>query len=177
MACSTRRRAAGLLLLLVLAGCTSGHLLDRARTRETLAAYRGVWLDDELLVVAWDATVSDHRGRPVGHAARVTAVPLEPLRRTEAPPVDTIPSRTLTRVPASPGRAVPLDGAAASARDDGVLVVRDPPAPDAVLYPGTLTRVPIAPWVWPLLPFTAAFDVVGTPVLVLLAPAVIVPGD
>lgn len=174
---SPGRRAAVLLLLPLLAGCTSGHLLDRARTRETLAAHRGVWIDDARLVVAWDATVTDHRGRRVGRATRVTAVPLEPLRRPEPPPVDTVPTEALSRIPASPGRPMPLDGASATVRDDGALVVHDPPAPDAVLYPGTLTRIPIAPWVWPLLLVTAAIDAVATPVLVLFAPAVIVPGD
>jgi hypothetical protein len=174
MGCSTRRRAAALLCTLpLLAGCVSGHLLDRARTRETAAGYRGAWIDDERLVVAWDATITNHRGRPVGTATRVTAVPLEPLRRAEPPPVDTIPTTPLAAVPADPGRPVALD----AARDDGALVLHDPPAADALLYPGTLTRIRIAPWVWPLLPFTAAIDVVGTPVLVVLSPIVILPGD
>lgn len=162
-----------LLALPLLAGCVSGHLLDRARTREAVAGWRGAWIDEARVVVAWDARITDDRGRPVGTAARVTAVPLEPLRRAQPPPVDTIPTTPLAVVPASPGRAVALP----APRDDGALVLRDPPAPDAVLYPGTLTRTRIAPWVWPLLPFTAAVDVVGTPTLLVLSPIVILPGD
>jgi hypothetical protein len=173
---STSRAALLVALAACLGGCVSGHLLDRARTREAVAGYRGVWLDDDQLVVAWDATITDDRGRTVGRATRVTAVPLAPLRRAEPPPVDSIPGRPLAAVPESPGRAVVI-GDDATVRDEGVLVVRDPPAADAILYPGTLTRIRVAPWVWPLLPFTAAFDAVATPVLVALSPLVIVPGD
>jgi hypothetical protein len=32
-------------------------------------------------------------------------------------------------------------------------------------------------WVYPLLPFTAAWDAVTVPVLLVFAPAVIIPGD
>lgn len=176
MARSTSRAAALLVALPLLAGCVSGHLLDRARTREAVDGYRGVWIDDDRLVVLWDAAVTDDRGRLVGRATRVTAVPLAPLRREDPLAVDRIPRAALSSPPAEPARPVAL-GDGATVRDDGVLVVRDPPAADAVLYPGTLTRIRVAPWVWPLLPFTAAFDAVATPILVALSPLVIVPGD
>ena len=179
MAGSTSR---GALLLLgpLLAGCMSGHLLDRARRREAVSQVRAAWIDGDRLVVAWEGTATNHRGRQVESVARVTAVPLEPLRRADPPPVDTIATTPLPRLPPAPGRPVTLGGAGAPAAtlgEDGVLVLRDPPAPDATLYPGTLTRIRIEPWVWPLLPFTAAVDAVATPVLLILSVVVILPGD
>jgi hypothetical protein len=66
-------------------------------------------------------------------------------------------------------------------------IVREPGSPerllavggngDAFLDPAVLTRRRIAPWVYPLVPFAAAFDGVAVPVLLFFAPAVIIPGD
>jgi hypothetical protein len=47
----------------------------------------------------------------------------------------------------------------------------------APFYSSALTRTHAAPWVYPVLPFTLAFDAATNPVLLFFAPAVIVVGD
>jgi len=40
-----------------------------------------------------------------------------------------------------------------------------------------LTETRTAAWVWPLFPLAIVYDVVALPVLLVFAPAVIIPGD
>ena len=56
------------------------------------------------------------------------------------------------------------------------LLVRDADG-GAFLDPAVLTRTHTAAWVWPLFPFAVVYDVVAVPVLLVFAPAVIIPGD
>ena len=45
------------------------------------------------------------------------------------------------------------------------------------LDPAVLTLTRMAPWVWPLLPLAVVYDAVAVPMLLVFAPAVIIPGD
>jgi hypothetical protein len=45
------------------------------------------------------------------------------------------------------------------------------------VYSSALARTRMPAWVYPLLPLTGLIDAVTNPLLLLLAPAVIVPGD
>jgi hypothetical protein len=56
------------------------------------------------------------------------------------------------------------------------LLVRDADG-GAFLDPAVLTETRLAPWVWPLLPLAVVYDAVAVPVLLVFAPAVIIPGD
>jgi hypothetical protein len=112
-------------------------------------------------------------------------IPLAKLR--ENPPVEPFPVEYLSDDTPLGGQRVDLDhgqGTAAlevhtDARGRHASLVlhdaRDGRYPP--IYSSALARTDIPLWVYPLLPVAAAIDAVTNPLLLLLAPAVIVPGD
>jgi hypothetical protein len=158
---------------LACAGCATGHLLDRARRWERPVAWERAAVADGRLEVAYTAAIRDQFWRPRATRRRRAAVPLAQFGRVgltadavrwEPRPPDAPVVGTPIRLRAEPGAA---DGGRLFAACDG----------EAFLHPAVLTRRRLAPWVYPLLPLAVAYDVVAVPVLLALAPLVIVPGD
>jgi hypothetical protein len=186
--CTDRRLAVALLLPVAVAasGCVTGHLLDAARRREQVAAYREARLDGDRLLVRYTARVVDDDGRPLAEVARQAAVAIADLRVRAS--VESLPVERLPDDAPLPGRALPLGPAAGAA--PFVSVARTPADPAAALvlheeggavapplWSAALGRTRTAPWVYPLLPLAALVDAATTPVLLFFAPAVMVAGD
>lgn len=184
MASSTSRLLA-LVVALATSGCVTGHLLDAARRWEAPADFEAASLDGDRLVLRYRAAVTDDEGAPIGERRRCVAMPVASLRNARATPaVDDLPADgplpgerlpLLDASDATNGRAIaithPTDGGPAR------LELRDGRTPSASLYANALTRSSTATWAYPLLPLAGAVDVVGVPVLVFFAPALLVMGD
>jgi len=183
------------LLAAVLPGCVSGHLLDAARRHERPIAVTAAAVDGDRLVVRYTAEVLNDAGDRLGTADGAAAIPLATLRAAQSPAADAVspswlsPSGSVGAVPVTIERAG-HSGAGATcagpvleviAKDgrDTALVWRDPPGapPYAPVPLAALTRSRTAPWAWPLMPPMLAVDAVLTPVLVILAPSVMVLGE
>jgi hypothetical protein len=86
--------------------------------------------------------------------------------------------RVTLRVGADPPEGAPIF---VQVEDNGDqltrLILHDPPAAYAPLYAGAFLTTRTPPWVYLLVPLGLAVDVVVDPVLLLLAPAVLVAGD
>ena len=193
--CRRPRLAALALLSAVLPGCVSGHLLDAARRRERPIAVTGAAVDGDRLVVRYTAEVQNDAGDRLGTADGAAAIPLATLRATQSPAADAVapswlsPSRSGIGVPVTIERdghggagatcAGPVLEVIAKDGRDTALVWRDPPGapPYAPVPLAALTRSRTAPWAWPLMPPMLAVDAVLTPVLVILAPSVMVLGE
>jgi hypothetical protein len=159
---------------LVCSGCATGHLLDRARRWERPIAYEQAAIGDGRLVVSYTAGVTNQFWRRLGTHRRTASLPLAQFadegltvedvrveRLADDAPVAGAPTvLRLAQQPGQPERLLVLDA-------DG----------SAFLHPAVLTEERLAAWVYPLLPFTAAWDAVTVPVLLVFAPAVIIPGD
>jgi hypothetical protein len=79
---------------------------------------------------------------------------------------------------AGPGASPALEIDADARGHDARFVLHD--AGDGrypAVYLSALARTRMPAWVYPLLPLTGVIDAVTNPLLLLLAPAVIVPGD
>ncbi len=160
----------------LLSGCFSGHLLDHARRREQVRTWQEAFVDGDDLLVRYAAVDVDDAGRPAGTTERWATIPLAEVRAGDRP-VDTLTVGWLSDADARRRReqAVPIQVVHG---DTGLIVLDTPEAvPLPPLPAGAFTRLHLEPWVWPLLPFTLAVDAVGTPVLLLFAPAVITVGD
>jgi len=196
MASSRRRRPAALALLAaLLPGCVSGHLLDAARRRERPVAVTAAAVDGDRLVVRYTAEVQNDAGDRLGTADGAAAIPLATLRAATSPPADAVspswlsPSRSGSGVPVTIERAGrdgggptcggPVLEVVAKDGRDTALVWRDAPGapPHAPVPLAALTRSRTAPWAWPLMPPMLAVDAVLTPVLIVLAPSVMVLGE
>ena len=193
--CRSHRPAALALLAAVLPGCVSGHLLDAARRRERPVAVTAAAVDGDRLVVRYTAEVQNDAGERLGTTEGAAAVPLATLRAAESPAADAVspvwlsPSRAGSGVPIAIERVDRSGGAATCAgpvlevvaKDgrDTALVWRDAPGapPHAPVPLAAFTRSRTAPWAWPLMPPMLAVDAVLTPVLVILAPSVMVLGE
>jgi len=193
--CRRPRLAALALLSAVLPGCVSGHLLDAARRRERPIAVTAAAVDGDRLVIRYTAEVQNDAGDRLGTAAGAAAIPLATLRATQSPAADAVapswlsPSRSGIGVPVTIERdghggagatcAGPVLEVIAKDGRDTALVWRDPPGapPYAPVPLAALTRSRTAPWAWPLMPPMLAVDAVLTPVLVILAPSVMVLGE
>jgi hypothetical protein len=159
---------------LVSAGCATGHLIDRARRYERPIAYERAAIAEGRLTVAYTAAETNQFWRRLGTHRRTAAVPLAQLvdegRTVEDVRVERLPDD-------APVVGTPL---VLSLVPDGgrrdALLVRDANG-GAFLDPTVLTEERIAPWVYPLLPLALAYDAVAIPVLLVFAPAVIIPGD
>jgi hypothetical protein len=156
---------------LVSGGCATGHLLDRGRRYERPIAYERAAIDDGRLTVAYTAAERNQFWRQLGTHQRTAALPLAQFAhagltvdrvRVERLPDDAPVLGTPTALRLAP----PCDA----------LLVRDADG-GAFLDPAVLTQTHMAAWVWPLFPFAVAYDVVALPVLLVFAPAVIIPGD
>jgi len=177
-------------------GCLSGHLLDAARRRERVIAYREAFTDGSRLLVRYTAEVTNDAGEPVERHDRWATIALDDLRAPEPPAVEAFPvGRGAPEAPRRRGQPVPLwvaeDGTPATALSAPALqirsidgrhvsfVFRDASSVDGCrpFYSAALTRVSTNRWFYPLLPLTLAVDAVADPVLLLFAPAVIVVGE
>jgi len=191
--CSTRRRApAAALALLALAapGCVTGHLLDAARRRERPVAVHEAALDGDRLVLGYTASVCDDRGRPLGQAARRASVPLAQLGDASRP-TDAFAVEHLAPDGPLPGRALVLvrSGDAPPAPPFVEVSALDEIASPSVTLHGrdgrvapafpteALTQLTTRPWVYPLVPLSAAFDAATLPPLLLLGTPLFVLGD
>ena len=193
--CRRPRLAALALLSAVLPGCVSGHLLDAARRRERPIAVTAAAVDGDRLVIRYTAEVQNDAGDRLGTAAGAAAIPLATLRAAQSPAADAVspswlsPSRSGVGVPVTIERdghgdagatcAGPVLEVIAKDGRDTALVWRDPPGapPYAPVPLAALTRSRTAAWAWPLMPPMLAVDAVLTPVLVILAPSVMVLGE
>jgi hypothetical protein len=182
MGCSTdaggrRRRpriAAIVAASLVLPGCATGHLIDRARRWERPIAYEQAAIADGRLTVAYTAAETNQFWRRRATHRRTAALPLEQFADRALTVEDVRVERLADDAPVA-GTPTPLR----LTRDDGGqdrLLVLDADG-TVFLHPAVLTEERIAPWVYPLLPLAAVYDAVTVPVLLVFAPAVIVPGD
>lgn len=190
MACCTERLVAGVVLAAVASGCFSGHLLDAARRRERMLHVQEAFVGDDELVLRYAAVDANDAGRVVDRREQWVAIPLADMR-TAGRPVDTLDVTWLDATSArrrsgrpvaivrTPDPGAPsLEAVTADGRDVALVLHETrgvSPAPP--LDTRAFTRIHVRPWVWPLLPFTFAVDAVGTPVLLLFAPAVIALGD
>jgi len=175
------------LVALAMQGCVTGHLLDAARRIERPVAYEEAALDGDRLVVRYAAAVTDDDGQPIGRAERRAAIALADMRRADVP-IERFPVRHLPDRGPLPGGSLLM-----SCRDRArpVLTVEDAADgrpyrlvleeagvdPPGAFYSAALTERRSALWVYPLLPFSLAFDAVTNPVLLFFAPAVIVFAD
>ena len=159
---------------LVSSGCMTGHLVDRGRRWERPISYEKAAIADGRLTVTYTAAETNQFWRRLATHRRTAAVPLaqfadegltvEDVRvvrlADDAPVAGTPTLLRLTQDHERPGRLLVLDA-------DG----------SAFLHPAVLTEERIAPWVYPLLPLAVVFDAVAVPMLLVFAPAVILPGD
>ncbi len=183
------------LLVVVLPGCLSGHLLDAARRRERPVAIAAAGLEGDRLLVRYMAEVTGDDGAALGRTEAAAALPLAALRAPVSPAADTVarawvaPARVARSQPVPIARAGAPDGSAGCTgptlvvvSEDGrdtALVWRDGPAAAswAPVPTAALTRLRTAPWAWPLLPAAVAADAVAVPVLMFFAPALMVVGE
>ncbi len=195
MGCCRRRRAVPLAVLVAtLPGCVTGHLLDAARRRERPLAITAAGLDGDRLLVRYTAEITNDAGRSVGTTESAAAIPLSALRVPAPPAADAVSRAWVAPTEVARGQPVIVARGATSTTDtcagaslevvpgdgrDVALVWRDGGAtpPWAPVPTAALTRLRIAPWVWPLLPATVAADIVVAPGLLFLAPTVMVLGE
>ncbi|MGH7894641.1 MAG: hypothetical protein ACREQL_08225 [Candidatus Binatia bacterium] len=175
-------------MALASSGCVTGHLLDAGRRWEQPATFEAASLDGDRLVLRYRALVTDDDGEAIGAVQRRAAVSVDALREgmatVGAPRIELLPDQGPLD-----GRPLPLVAA-----DDGVarprieishppgggparLALYDERGPGAPLYSNAFARSSTAGWVYPLLPVAVAVDVVGVPVLLLFAPAMLTIGD
>jgi len=178
----------------MLPGCVTGHLLDAARRRERPIAITAAGLDGDRLLVRYTAEITNDTGRRVGTTESAAAIPLSALRVPAPPAADAVSRAWIAPTEVARGQPVIVARGAASTTDtcaaaslevlpgdgrDVALVWRDEGtiSPWAPVSTAALTRLRIAPWVWPLLPASVAADVVSGPLLLFLAPTVMVLGE
>lgn len=165
-------------------GCVTGHLLDAARRWETPADVEAASLDGDRLALRYRVTVNDDLGDAIGERRRSIAVSIASLRSDVTPAIEELPDDG-----SLPGRPIPVargidatDTPALAVTPSGEgrpmrLDLRDDRTAGATLYTNALERSSTAAWAYPLLPFAAAVDAVGVPVLIFFLPAVMVMGD
>jgi hypothetical protein len=181
---------AGVVVLLGLAapGCVVGHLAEAARRWERPVGYQAASIDGEQLRLAYTALVTTDAGTPLGRRERRSAVALADLRAPGVPieAVRVVPLPDGDGLGGTPLALVARDGGhtpfpVLEVTEDGagptVLLLRDGDGPYMPLYANVLTRRSTAPWAYPLVPFALAVDAVVVPVLIVLAPVVLLSGD
>jgi len=185
MGCSTERLIVGLVAVAA-QGCVTGHMLDYAREIERPVAYREAALDGDRLLLAYDTVVINERGHRLARRERRAAVALADLERDL--PVDDFPVVRLPDDAPLSGQRVALDGRLGATPALEIETAPDGRQTSFVLHDANdgrrrtfqsaaLSQQRVAPWVYPLLPLGVAIDAVSNPVLILLAPAVMVTGD
>ena len=180
------RRAAAALLAAATSGCLSGHLLDAARRWEAPQAIEQASVAGDRLVVRYRVLVTDDADEPRGARTVRAAVRLASLRSPPPPACleveredDAGPLGGTPVTIARKGSPAPAPALEVASRDGRpvLLVLRTDESTYAPLPASALSRSWTAPWAYPLLPAALAIDAVGVPVLLLFAPAVILPGD
>ena len=178
---SCTRTLAALVFALACSGCATGHLVDRARRWEQPISYEQAAIVDGRLSVVYIAAERNQFWRQLATRRRVAAVPLAQFTNDE-PSVDAALSVEAVEVERLPddaelaGTPVHLHIQPEEAGEPR-LFASDSEGGALFLHPAVLTRKWIEPWLWPLLPFVAVYDAVTVPVLLVFAPAVIIPGD
>jgi hypothetical protein len=178
----TSLRALALGALLLSSGCVTGHLLDLGRRREYLESVREAWVTQDRLVIRYDARVTDDDGRAVGRTERWAAVALADLATTTVPQVEHLRSWSGAgrRVAIRDGTGAPPDApllCVTRVAEENLRLAYEEPADPGVLYANAVTDVWTTPWIYPLMPLTLAFDLVTTPPLAMMAPAILVMGE
>jgi hypothetical protein len=181
-----------LLLVVLVQGCAAGHLLDAARRRERVLTYDAAALDGERLRLRYQALASDDTDVSLGRREREVAIARS---RLVAEPWSVVGSSCRARAVAAGSRPAGQPVAIVHSpqpvtsrpsllvrRVDGrdvafTLVDGAGPQPGAEFDSGRLTCASIAPWFYALLPFALVADAVVDPVLLFLAPAVLLIGD
>jgi hypothetical protein len=156
---------------LLLAGCATGHLLDRGRRYERPIAYERAAIADGKLTVAYTAAERNQFWRQLATHQRTAAVAL-----AQFGDAGLTADRVRVERLADDAPVVGTPTALRLAPPCDTLLVRDADG-GAFLDPAVLTETRMAPWVWPLFPLAVVYDVVAVPVLLVFAPAVIIPGD
>ena len=181
MGCSVSRLVA-LALGLGAQGCITGHLLDAARRIERPVAFEDAVLTDERLVLRCTALVTNDLGEPLVRRECRAAITLADLRRS--PPVEDYPvqrladgarvegRRVVLRAPVPAGPFLDIDSG-----DEQFILHTGEDGTYPAFHSAALARTRTAPWAYPLLPLTVAFDAATDPVLLFFAPMVIVLGD
>jgi hypothetical protein len=188
----TRRlgtRAALVLLLLGGEGCVTGHLFDAALRREQPLSYHDALLDQDRLALAYTALVTNDAGKVLGRRERRVALSLAELRRHDLA-VEAFPVEPLADDAPLSGRRLALEPEAKAGASAYLEIERDPngrevrfvlhdpgSGPYAPFYSTALTRTSTEPWVYPLLPLSAAVDLASFPVLVVFFPVMMLIGD
>ncbi len=169
------RRFAALAAALACSGCATGHLVDRARRWERPIAYEQAAVADGRLSVLYIAAETNQFWRRLGTRPRVAAVPLAQFAHAELSVEDVRIERLPDGTPLA-GTPVHLHIEPEEAGEPR-LFAADREGGALFLHPAVLTREWVEPWVYPLLPFAVVYDAVAVPVLLIFAPAVIIPGD
>ena len=197
-----RRSALAPLLSLTLSltgglGCATGYLLEAGRRTEAPLAYREAYTDGRSLWLVYEAQTVDSSGEPLGRRVRSASVELAELDPARGTPLDAVRFERVApaRVPrqgAAPvalwieGEPAPADPPHAPrllVEVDGgrqrtlTLVDFDGVPPDARVHSGTLVERSSAPWLYPALPFAAAWDAAWLPILLPLATPLFVAGE
>ena len=184
MASSSSGASALLLLSFVVAGCWSGHLFEMGRVRESVVAYHGAFSDGERLLLDYSVELADWRGRPLRHERRAAAVPVAALSAAPELPVDAFPVERmrLSGARSSDDRRLPLVAAdtpdaapgapyvavlGGDGRHAGFLLCAAHDLCRGVFRSEALYRDHTAWWVYPILPFSVALDLVLLPAQVI----------
>jgi hypothetical protein len=162
-------------------GCTTGQLLQAGRYHEEVASYERAFLSADRLLLEYVVEFGDRGGAKRGSARREVALRLEDLRADPGIAVEDFPvqrlalgeslgsgTRPLEVISRDPGKAVNGRGLVVEVegrRPVGFSLVDGEGSP-ARFHSGALYRPHYRWWVYPLLPFTAALD------LLLLVPQV-----
>ena len=172
---------AGLCVWIAGLGCTTGQLLQAGRYHEEVTSYERAFLSVDRLLLEYVVEFGDRSGAKRGAARRAVALRLEDLRADPGIAVEDFPVQRLQLGESLGSETRPL---AVISRDTGNaangrrLVVEvegrrpvgfslvDGEGSPARFHSGALYRPHYQWWVYPLLPFTAALD------LVLLVPQV-----
>jgi hypothetical protein len=170
-----------MVVALACSGCATGHLVDRARRWEQPISYERAAIADGTLSVVYVAAERDQFWRSLATRRRVAAVPLAQFAHDE-PSVEAALSVEKVRVDHLPDDAEPAGTPVhlhiePEEAGEPRLFAPDSEGGDLYLHPAVLTRQWVEPWVYPLLPFAVVYDAVAIPVLLVFAPAVIIPGD
>ena len=178
-----------LLALIIAQGCATGRLLEAGRHTESVRHYESAYTDGRYLWLVYSAEVVDRDDRGLSLRRRSAAIELAALDPAAGYPLDAFPLERLAAsdVPRDAAQPVALhvegEGSAGGSaaipsllveargqRHTGFTLEHFAGVPgDARFYSGALVEHRPAAWVYPVLPFALAWDVVWTPFLASLA--------
>jgi hypothetical protein len=181
------------LATLLATGCATPRLFEAGRTTEAPLRYQAAWTDGERLWLVYEAETTNARGRTLERRNRTVRLELRSLEPARGHPIDAFPLEHVeaSRLPQETLQPVALRTAEAPFRGEPGLLLRvadgrhdafsprgfQAIGPDATFHSGALVERGTAPWVYPLLPFTLAYDTVAACVLTPLALPFFVAGE